>query len=222
MEDMYGNTTFEITSLKSVPKTVANKRTPVEEDTRVAFPSYFVRYPTKTAQRAFVAMNALTWLNMQHKRGCKGAIMVDIDDTLIDGNEAVLHGFQDMRDLYTKASVLFPLHIVTARPREDHHSCMKMLAARGFCIPPDRLHMLPTHLYGQDTSHVEDFKWQTFLNIAKAHQGVVARFGDKMWDVAHMKALRGGYLEHVRDRDCYIFYDPALKGTASFKLPGSG
>ena len=184
------------------------------------FPAFYVRARTKTEQRLFVAFHAMQWIRLQHRRKSSGAIMVDIDDTLIDGNEGVHHGFQHMRELYEEAGVFFPLHIVTARPDEDHHSCMKLLRRRGFCIPPDRLHMLPTHLYGRDTRHVEEFKWKTFLEIGRKHGGVVARFGDKLWDVAHLDSLRGT-LAHVKDTDCYVYRDPALKGTVSYKLPGA-
>ena len=54
---------------------------------------------------------------------------------------------------------------------------------------------------------------------SRAHSGVVARFGDKLWDVAHVDSL-DTYLQHVGDRDCYLFVDPRLKGTLSAKLPG--
>ena len=47
----------------------------------------------------------------------------------------------------------------------------------------------------------------------------VGRFGDKLWDVAELSSL-DSYLSHVRDRDCYIFWDPKLGGTLSGKLPG--
>ena len=189
-------------------------------DTRVPFPAYFVRYKSKTEQRMFVAYHAEQWVTYQHRRNSLGAVMVDIDDTLIDGNENVLHGFQYMKNLYEHIQTLFPLHVVTARPDEDHARVMRLLADRGFCIPPDRLHMLPTEHYGKDYSYVETFKWNTYVKIGREHNGVVARFGDKLWDVAAHESLTG-YLAHVDDRDCYVFMDPAQKGTASFKLPGA-
>lgn len=147
--------------------------------------------------------------------------MIDIDDTLIDGNEAVQHGFQFMKEMYNEASLLFPFHIVTARPNDQHGRVMQLLRSRGFCIPPDRLHMLPSEHYGGSLSLVEDFKWKAYLEIARQHHGVIARFGDKMWDVAHLDALRMGAFHHVDDRDTYIFLDPNLKGTMSGKLPGN-
>lgn len=192
----------------------------VTRDNRVTFPAYLIT-GRKVDQRRFVAQMALSWLALMREHGARGAIMVDIDDTLIDGHQCVQNGFQFMKDLYQTSALEYPIHVVTARPRSDHANALKMLHDRGFCIPPDRLHMLPTHLYEQrGTSHVETFKWETYRKIGFAHKGVVARFGDMMWDVAHIDALHTT-LAHVRDRDAYVFFDPALNGTMSCKLPGA-
>jgi hypothetical protein len=188
-------------------------------DTRVPFHSYYLRGKNKTAMRGAVAKHALSWISLQKKRGATGCIMIDIDDTIVDGNECVKNGFELMHTLFCEGSVLFPVHIVTARPDSEHTNVMRMLQKRGFCIPTDRLHMLPSHLYGKDYRHVEEFKWNCFLKICKMHNGVIARFGDKLWDVAHIKSLKT-YLGHIRDEDCYIFIDPALGGCFSGKLPG--
>jgi hypothetical protein len=188
-------------------------------DSRVDFPAFFVKGKNKTELRSFVARHALLWLRLAHRRGARGAVMLDIDDTLIDGHEKVAHGFEFMQELYREACVLFPVHVVTARPDSDHGLVMRLLQGRGFCLPPDRLHMLPADLYGRSTRHVEEFKWQCFVKMNHQHGGVVARFGDKLWDVAHLKSL-DGYLAHVGDKECYIFRDPALRGTLSAKLPG--
>lgn len=191
------------------------------QDPKVPFPAYFVTGARgKTQLRAYVAQHARLWLRMQRARGAKGAVMIDIDDTLIDGNENVVNGFEFMRELYDEASLSFPIHIVTARPDEEHANVMVMLRKRGFRVPPDRLHMLPTHLYNRSSRHVVDFKWKCFLKIAQTHGGVVARFGDKLWDVAHHSSL-DTYLSHVSDGDTYIFLDPHMGGTYSAKLPGN-
>lgn len=145
--------------------------------------------------------------------------MVDIDDTLIDGNERVAHGFEFMKRLYEGASLLYPVHVVTARPDSDHASCMRMLRERGFSIPPDRLHMLPAHLYDGPSRHVEEFKWKCYCRMKAQHGGVVARCGDRLWDVAALSSLTT-YLSHVRDEDTYVFWDPVLCGCLSVKLCG--
>ena len=92
----------------------------IEQDNRVDFPAYFVTGEGKTQQRKYMAGLAISWLSVQHERGAKGAIMVDIDDTLMDGNESVLNGFQYMHDLYINGGMLYPIHVVTARPDDDH------------------------------------------------------------------------------------------------------
>lgn len=188
-------------------------------DDKVNFDSFFVM-GRKTDQREAVAEMALTWLRVQAKRLCSGAIMVDIDDTLIDGHEAVQHGFEFMHHLYNEAFLLFPIHVVTARPDDQKAHVLKMLKKKGFGVPPDRLHLLPADQWGNGDHYVETFKWNTFLKIGKEHGGVVARFGDKLWDVAHIDALHG-YMSHVRDAQCCVFFDPALGGTFSGKLPGA-
>lgn len=192
----------------------------VAKDSTVPFQGYFIRGKTKTEQRQYLAEQALTWLQVQKKRGARGAVVYDIDDTILDGNETVQHGFQFMQTLFNKTSLMYPIHIVTARPDDNHDAVMQMLQRKGFCIPSDRLHMLPAHLWGKEGRHVEEFKWKCSVDIALRHGGVVARFGDKLWDVAHIDSLHT-YLGHIRDRDCYVFLDPKLKGTFSGKLPGA-
>ena len=66
---------------------------------------------------------------------------------------------------------------------------------------------------------METFKWETHQKLVKQHVFVVGRFGDKLWDVAEKTSL-DTYLSHVKDQDCYIFWDPVFKGTLSGKLPG--
>jgi hypothetical protein len=154
--------------------------------------------------------------------------MVDIDDTLVDANETTRYGFESMLTMYQEASLLYPVHVVTARPDDQHGNVMQLLRSRGFSLPPDRLHMLPEHLYGKGHEHVERFKWGCFKNMMRTHGGVIARFGDMLWDVAALDSLHpsptaseAGYLSHVKDGDCYMFMDPKMPGTASFKLPGN-
>lgn len=191
----------------------------VVPDPQVDFPAVFAKGGDKIEQRRLVAEYALSWIKYQKGCGERGCIVFDIDDTLVDGHERVAGGFQFMVDMYAKVHLLFPIHIVTARPNQDHAKCLKLLESRGIIVPPDRLHMLQTELWGEDLRHVEEFKWRCHVDFVTKHKSVVARFGDKLWDVAHIQSL-STYLSHVQDRDCYIFFDPYLKGTLSCKLPG--
>lgn len=190
-----------------------------QDEVITTVPHTMVKAKTKTEIRKFIARHALLWIKTQHKRGARGAIMIDIDDTIIDSNENTKNGFEFMKELFHEVGLLFPIHIVTARPKDQHDNVMVMLREKGFFIPPDRLHMLSSEEYGKDYSFVERFKWRCFLKIAKDHDGVIARFGDKLWDVAHHDALKT-YMSHIED-ESYIFMDPKLKGTLSGKLPSN-
>ena len=191
----------------------------LHRDDKVPFPAYFVKSKNKTDMRSFVAHHARLWLELQKERKVQGCVVFDIDDTLIDGHQCVANGFPFMVELYNEASLAFPVHIVTARPDDQHEYVMRMLREKNICLPTDRLHMLPEALYNKSYEHVEKFKWGVHEALVKVHGGVIARFGDRLWDVAHLKSVHT-YLRHVEDRDCYIFFDPALNGTLSSKLPG--
>ena len=194
-----------------------------DDSSCVGFPATFVAGGRRSYdQRRVVADHAIMWIRSQKEMGATGCVIFDIDDTLINGRESVSGGFEFMLSMYNVTQQLYPIHIITARPDEDHTNCMGLLTRRGICIPTDRLHMLPSKDYFcGDTSLVEKFKWNKYLECHRLHKGVVARFGDKLWDVAHYNSLNG-YLSHVEDRHCYIFFDPNMKGTLSGKLPGSG
>lgn len=192
----------------------------LEPDPKVSFASYFVRAKNKTEAREFVGLHALAWCRLQHKRRAQGALIFDIDDTVLDGHERVAHGFPLMQTLFHEAGMLFPVYFVTARPDDQHANVMRMLKDRDFVVPPDRLYMLSKRAYDHGTAaDIEEFKFRSYCEIAKRHGGVVARLGDKAWDCHHLNALHT-YLAHVRDEDCHICRDPALKGTVSYKLPG--
>lgn len=160
----------------------------------------------------------MTWLKMQHKRGKQGTIMFDIDDTLINGRECVTYGFEYMKDLFDEMNLMFPIHIVTARPDDQHDLVTRMLKHRGFCIPTDRLHMLPSDQYDREDRDecIIRFKFETFKKMKNEHGRVLARFGDRKWDVAHIDTLRD--LKHVDETDCCVFIE---NGCLCVKLPGS-
>ena len=188
-------------------------------DNTFDFPVYSVQGGTKAEQRQYIAEYAISWLMLQKKRGVYGAIMIDIDDTILDGRQMVQNGFELMKTLFDVAVCFFPIHIVTARPDSEKDYVIRMLQERGFTIPFDRLHLLQEAWYGKGDEFVERYKLDMFIRIANMHNGCVARFGDRLWDVAHIDALHT-YMKDVSNRSCYIFKDRRLRGTLSFKLPG--
>ena len=191
-------------------------------DSSVSFPAVLVkgRKGSKTDQRRVLSDYAIMWITNQHTLGVPGCIVFDIDDTLIDGNETARWGFEFMVDFYKRIFHMYPVHIVTARPNTDHDHVMVLLKKKGIFLPPDRLHMIPEKQWG-DNGNVEKFKWSCHERFVKMHGSVIAKFGDKLWDVAHIESLRD-YLGHIEDRDAYVFFDKKVgKWTLSVKLPGA-
>lgn len=193
------------------------KRKSMSEDESMDFPCNRINAKPSEARR-IVSDYALSWILYQKGCGEKGCVIFDIDDTLIDGSERVVNGFEFLADTYMRVHKLYPVHIVTARPAEDHSKCMEMLGKRGIVVDPDRLHMIPSEDWGDDKK-TEEFKWNCHMKCFRLHDGVIAKFGDKLWDVAHIQALHS-YMSHVEDEWCLVFFDPYLKGTLSCKLPG--
>ena len=201
-------------------KVVQKSHIVLKPDTKVPFPAVFVTSDKLTAQRRYVADEAKKWLEEKLRQGKQGAVVFDIDDTLINGNEAVAHGFQYMVELYRWALQHFPVELVTARPEEEKSNVMRMLHKRKLFVGFNNLHMMNTKEYNSgDTTYVKNFKWGKHLDFVKMYKdGVLAKMGDRLWDVAERHSP-STYLKHVPEELCYIFTDPKLGGTRSFKLP---
>ena len=119
----------------------------VVDDKRTRFPSCFVQRRQKTEMRRAASEAAMAWIRCMHTLGVQGCVIFDIDDTLINGNESVRSGFEFMVSMYNDVFPMYPVHIVTARPDDEHDNVMQMLKGKGVCLPPDRLHMLPHKQY---------------------------------------------------------------------------
>lgn len=189
----------------------------MQRDDKVLFPAYVYRDRRKTDARRMVGYDAAVWLRVQHRLGVRGAVVFDIDDTILNYNESVTQGFEEMHALFCEAFRMFPVYVVTARPSDQHEYVMKMLHKKGFCLSPDRLYLLPAEHYGGPSELVEKFKWESVEEIRKCAGRIVARFGDKLWDVAPLAKLHRE-LAHVKDSDTYRFMDESC--VYASKLPG--
>ena len=96
---------------------------------------------------------------------------------------------------------------------------LQLLKDVGIPVQPDRLHLLPS-AWWNDVEKVEAFKWGKYRELAQACPGgVVARLGDMLWDVAHIRSLHT-YLSHVEDGHSYLCFDPYMGDTLAAKLVG--
>ena len=152
--------------------------------------------------------------------------MFDIDDTLIDDDQKVQKGFEHMRELFLICKTLkFPVYVVTARPDDDEEYVYGMMGRRGMHIEDKHLHMLPAKQYNEKDDDKRDkfitnFKFGVYLDLVKKHDRVLARFGDKFWDVTHKITIERD-LGHLPDTTCLIFRDRLQGMCVSYKLPGA-
>lgn len=173
---------------------------------------------TKTRQRRIVADHALMWIDSQILAGRKGCVIFDIDDTLVNGSEQAKGGFEFMVRMYKSIRRRVPVQIITARPWDTFDKTMEMLESRGIHVDAAHLHMMdPDEWEHGSTDDVERFKWVCYVKCRDLHGHVIARFGDKLWDVAHIKDLKTPLAE---DAESVLFFDNKMKGTLSGKLPG--
>ena len=195
-------------------------------DHQCRFPAYLVS-GSHAHQRRFVAEHGKTWLSTCARMKLRGAVVFDIDDTLIDGKQEVVRGFQDMLETYQHAKRLgFPVYVVTARPDDDEEYVYGMLSRREIHVTPEHLKMLPAEHYNVEDDKerdelITDFKFGKYLEFVKKHNRVLARFGDKLWDVCDKNTIVQD-LNHVSNRHCWIGRDCRQGMCVSYKLPGDG
>lgn len=181
------------------------------------FPFAYIR-GTKTQQRRVVANHALMWLEYQILAGRKGCVIFDIDDTLVNGSEQARGGFELMVRMYKSIRRRVPVHIITARPWDTFDKTMEMLESRDIHVDAAHLHMMdPEEWENGSDKDVESFKWDCYVKCRNLHGHVLARFGDKLWDVAHIEDLKTPLAE---DAQSVLFFDKKMKGMLSGKLPG--
>lgn len=125
------------------------------------------------AQRRSLMRYLHNYLSHCARRNIKGALVFDIDETLIDEQD---RDIRDVIQLYKRFRHTFPTYIITARPDryrrytkdqlERHHiDCYKRL----FLLPND--------------THPGKFKWNTRKHIEAVEGRILATVGDQMWDV---------------------------------------
>jgi len=113
------------------------------------------------------------YLNHCLKNKHTGALVYDIDDTLIeaDGKE-----IPAVMKVYKKYAPHFDTYLVTARPAEARYETQKML--NKLDIPYKGLYLLPV----SDEKDPGEFKWRMRCNFKKKHGRVLAAIGDQVWD----------------------------------------
>ena len=186
---------------------------------------YRVPYPptSKTTSRFEIAQILRGWFTYHNQKRSKGAIIVDLDDTLINHQQRVAEGFEHIRNALIDASHNFPFYVVTARPVEDHAVVLRMVRNLGFHLADSRLYMMDTEEYREtdpDRSHrfQENFKWSSADKIEQREGRILLRMGDRLWDAVPNPGMNEHKFKHIEDKQPFLFFDPVHR-TLCVKLP---
>ena len=113
------------------------------------------------------------YLNHCLKNKIKGALVYDIDDTIIENSGKEI---PDVMKVYKKYAPHFDTYLVTARPAIARQETQKMLHKMN--IPYKGLYLLPV----ADEQDPGKFKYRMRCNFKKKYGRVLAAVGDQVWD----------------------------------------
>lgn len=109
------------------------------------------------------------------RTGVHGALVFDIDDTLIFARSSSL--IPDVAAIYKKYSRHFPTYVVTARSNKWEAETAEQLHRHGL-DGYRKLLLLPD----ADRADPGVFKWRSRCDIRRKHGRVLAAVGDQAWD----------------------------------------
>ena len=175
---------------------------------------------SRFAKRTLVAEVGMVWIRSvlaAHRSTAKPpAIIFDIDDTLCDSAEK---GIDHMIRLFQMARRnSLRLHVISARPESTRKVVLELLNHLCVGVDSENLHLMTDDEYRKaGTAITTNFKHTNFEKVAAKHT-VIARFGDKIWDVARPEQIRST-LSGFKDQDAFFCVDPDFF-YLSAKLPG--
>ena len=186
---------------------------------------YRVDATSKRQKLEVIALVAKLWLRGYGLAECSRehtpAIVYDVDETLIDGNQRVSGGYRRIREVFDEGRRAgFSTHLVTARPRSSRRDVLELLERERIVVDSSNLWMMDDGEWERnDPRDVKRFKYDSFKKIRKQHGSVVARFGDRLWDICRPDHA-DTCLRDVQDKECVLFFDPG-QGCLCSKMPGS-
>lgn len=156
------------------------------------------------------------WCNFQKKIGERGAVVFDVDDTLVDKSENAIPAVVDAYRFCGRLG--FERVIVTARPNTstNRKHTAAMLRANG--IDEWRSLYLMPPMEDPSAASISRYKWEARRDVAKRHR-VIANVGDMMHDhvlVPCSRQLRA--LDDIDPRSCAIFFPPGAHADVCVKL----
>lgn len=167
----------------------------------------------------------MTWLECWLRfealgRNRRGAVVFDVDDTLVDRNEApneaVIHLYNTCKEIGLRCC------IVTARPEsiDNRRMTVDMLRLNGI-DDWESLYMMP-HAKNVDAVALSRFKRQCRDDIETRHR-ILANVGD-MWHDLVRFPLHGPIkvIEERPSKECAVLFPPMSHGEVAVKLVAHG
>lgn len=161
------------------------------------------------------------WLRFQATRPITGAVVFDIDGTLI--NESGQPNDSVVKLYHLCEELRFPRCIVTARPettqnRQETNFMLRKNGVDGW----ESLYMMPGMSHEVNISELSAYKRQCRDDIETRHR-ILANVGD-MWHDLVRFPLHGPMLplKVLEMRECAIFFPPMSHGEVAVKLMAEG
>lgn len=164
------------------------------------------------------------WLSFELKRGNKGCLIFDIDETIVEeknGEEVLIKPVANLYKKYRDKGV--PVYFVTARPdvpgnKKETEKMLKRLSLGGY----QGLFLMGKEFTGPRDYSVNKFKFTKRSEILEICGHVMARVGDMPWDsLPPPSSFKGetSSLKKIKNDQCFIIFHPNLQ-EVSIKLPG--
>lgn len=131
------------------------------------------------------------YLEHCRRNSVSGALVWDIDDTLVENGRYEDYLIPETVAKYKKYETIFPTYIITARPASARFETLQMLRKNGI-KGYQQLFLLPPSME-RDPG---EWKFRKRCAIERMNKRILATIGDQAWD-----AIRPDDLRHKRLRD---------------------
>ena len=165
------------------------------------------------------------WLSFELKRGHRGCLIFDIDDTVIkedkNDNEVLIKPVANLYKKYRNLGI--PVYFVTARPdvrgnRGETEKMLYRLGLHGY----KKLFLMGKEFSGGRETSVNKFKFTRRSEIMEICGHIMARVGDMPWDSLPPPSTfknETSVLKKIENEQTFIIFHPKLV-EVSIKLPG--
>ena len=187
-----------------------------DKDLQVAY----VKGGSRIQKQRFVMKWLNDWLRFQKNLGKDGAIVFDIDDTLVDGEDDDIKHSSVVKVYRSCQKLGFKCCIITARPEVDGNrsETIRMLHSHGI-NDWESLYMMPPNTK-HTTEHISTYKFLARQDLRNRYH-IIANVGDMWHDLVRMP-FSGAHkkLGNPTVQDCAVLFPKRSYADVAVKLSG--